>query len=284
VLALAAHGEWNRGSIDRALALAHGALRDGIVESTLYPLAPHTATVVFEMAAGHSARALEFANSTRSELETVDNPYAVAAFLSSVSNFEAMAGQLDVARADAERALEIGRRLQNGEVVAAALHGLARALQRDDPAGALAAAEEFLDLYHEFGVGSGFSSAALSLAGGLRARSGDDAGALELLQEAVVVARDQGVRPQLPAALDWSLSPLLRLGRADVAATFLGALTQGALRDIGAWPGVADARARALERARTVLADPTDEHCHRGATMGYDELIEYAIRNLDPGT
>jgi hypothetical protein len=127
-------------------------------------------------------------------------------------------------------------------------------------------------------------ASALSMAGGLRARQRDDARALVLLHEAVVLPRDQGLRPQFAAALDWTLSPLFRAGSADVAATFLGALTAGALAEAGAWPGVAEARARSLERVHGVLGDDGETHVARGAAMSYDDLVEYAIRHLEPRT
>ena len=125
----------------------------------------------------------------------------------------------------------------------------------------------------------------MALAGGLRARLGDDTGALELLYEAVTLARDQGLRPQLAAALDWALSPLLRTGSSDVAATFLGSLTRGALADVGNFPGVAAARSHSLDRVRSVLGDAkTDELVAHGGAMSYDALADYAIRNLDSDT
>jgi hypothetical protein len=166
VLTLAAHGEWTLGHLDRALTLARDALRDGLVETTLYPLAGHLDMVVFEMSAGNHVAALEFANSTRPALETIENQYAVCAFLASIANFEAMAGQVEVARADAERALEIARQLQNVEVIASALHGLAWAVQRDDPAAALVAIEEFLDFNRDVGIWStGVTASGMALGG-----------------------------------------------------------------------------------------------------------------------
>jgi predicted ATPase len=281
VLSLAAFYEWNQGRTERAREIIDLARRDGVVPSVLQPFAPQSGAVVFEMAAGNHARALEIANEARAELETVDNPYAQSSFLASIANFEAMAGEFEQARADAARALEIARRTRNIAVICGALHATAWALQRDDPAKALAAVEEYLDLYREYGVGIGTTSSVLALAGGLRARLGNDAGALELLHEAVIVARDHGVRPQLAAALDWSLSPLFRTGRPEVAATFLGALTDGALADGGNFPLVASNRARSTERARSMLGDQTNHHIARGAAMSYDELAEYAIQELE---
>jgi predicted ATPase/class 3 adenylate cyclase len=282
VLTVAAYYEWNQGHLGRALTLIHDALRDGIVVTTLNPLSSYQHAVVLEMTAGNHARALEIADEIRAEVDTVDNPYAQASILASIATFVAMAGRFDQARADAERALALARRSDNVMVLSSAYHGLAWALQRDDPAAALAAAEQFLDLYREFDVSAGAACSVMALAGGLRARLGDDTGALALLREAVVVGRDQGVRPQLAAALDWALSPLTRAGRPTVAATFLGALTRGPLAGVGAFPGVDTARARMLARVRTMLGDQTtDGHVARGANMTYDDLLQYAIEQLD---
>jgi predicted ATPase/class 3 adenylate cyclase len=282
VLSCAAYYEWNQGRADRALELVLGAQRDGVVATTVNPFAPFLGAVVFEMAAGNHARAVEIANETRVVLDAVDNPYAESNFLAGIANFEAMAGQFEQARADAERALELARRTRNVCVLCAALHGVAWARQRDDPTVALAAAEEYIDLYREYGVGTGATSSVLALAGGLRARLGDDTGAVGLFHEAITVARDHGVRPQLAATLDWSLSPLLRTGRAEVAATFIGALTNGPLAGVADFPLVAGNRARAAERSRTVLGDATDGYFGRGAAMSYDELVAYAIGELEP--
>jgi hypothetical protein len=282
VLSLAAWHEWNQGHNDAALALAYDARRDGIVVTTVNPLAPHMGLVAFELARGNHAQSLAIANEVRAELGNLDHPYAEASFLGAMSTFAAMAGEVEQARADSERALELARRSGNIALMSSALHGSAWALQRDDPVAALAAAEEYIKVYRETDVGTGARSSALALAGGLRARLGDDAGALGLLHDAVTNGRDQGVRPQLAAALDWSLSPLLRTGHPDVAATLVGGLTQGSLMGVSDFPGVDTTRARSLERARTVLGDATDAHVASGAAMSYDELVEYAIRNLDP--
>ena len=243
---------------------------------------PIGAAVTFEMTAGNHARALEIADDARAALDTVDNLYAQAHVLGAIAMYEAMAGRIDDARADAERAVELARRSGNRNLLANAHHATAWALQRDDPAAALAAAEQCLDLYRQSDIAAFAASSVMALAGGLRARLGDDPGALELLHDAVVVGRDQGTRPQLAAGLDWALSPLTRTGRPDVAATFLGGLTRGALAGVGNFPGVDAARARTLERVRAVLGDDqTDELVARGATMSYDELVQYAIHHLD---
>jgi hypothetical protein len=280
-LTLAAYHEWNQGHNKEARALIFDAQRDGIVMDTVDPLTPYSGAVIFEMAAGNHARALELADDTRSEVETVDNPYAQSGFLGATACMEALAGHFEQARADAERALELARRSQNVAIIANALQATAFALQRDDPTAALAATEEFLDLHRTVAnVGTG-AATVMALAGGIRARLGDDTGALTLLHDAVAVARDQGVRPQLTAALDWSLGPLLRTGRPDATATLLGALTHGALADVSDFPTVADGRSRNLQRVRDLLGDETDAHIARGAAMSYTELTDYAVGALE---
>jgi predicted ATPase/class 3 adenylate cyclase len=281
VLTVAAFYEWNQGRVERARALAHAAMRDGIIATTVNPFGPYQAAVTFEMTAGNHAYALQIGEDARAAVDTVDNRFAQSYFVATLANFEAMAGRIDGARADAQRAVEEARRLGNVVLLANAHHATAWALQRDDPAAALAAAEQYLDLYRESDISSFGASSVMALAGGLRARLGDNTGALELLREAVIVGRDQGSRPQLASALDWVLSPLTRTERPDVAATFVGALTQGPLAGVANFPGVDTARARILDRVRAVLGDQeTDELVAHGAAMSYDELVQYAIHHL----
>ncbi|HXY92372.1 MAG TPA: adenylate/guanylate cyclase domain-containing protein [Acidimicrobiia bacterium] len=284
VLALAGYHEWNQGHGDRARSLGQAAIRDGVVAEALYPFESHEGAAVFEMTSGHTARALEVIEEGRRALGGFDD-YTVAYFLGSMATFEAMAGRFDQARVDAERALELARPIGNKYLLGIVYHGMAWALQRDDPAAALDATEQFLDIYLKFDVGGRSIAGALALAAGLRARVGDDVGALEFVHEAVLISRDQGHRPQLAAALDWGLNPLLRTGRPGVTATFLGALTAGTLAEVGNFPGVDAARARSLDRVRDALGGArTDQLLKRGAAMTYDELVEYAVDQLAPPT
>jgi tetratricopeptide (TPR) repeat protein len=282
-LAIAAYYEMNQGRPERARALAHASLRDGVVATSPYPFFPYQALGFIEVATGDYQRAVEFENEARAAFDAVDNPLAEAQLLSALASYEALVGQVDQARADAERALELARRLRNPTTLAMAFHGTAWALQRDDPGAALAAAEQYLDLQRETHASDeGVAGALLALAGGLRARLGDPVGALELVREAVIVSRDQGKRPQLAAALDWSLAPLIKLGRPEPAATFVGALTGGPLAEVSGFPDVDAARARTLDRLRASLGDETtDARVAHGAAMTYDEIIEYALHHLD---
>jgi tetratricopeptide (TPR) repeat protein len=235
------------------------------------------------LTAGNYGRALDIAEEARAQLDRVDDPHAQAVFLCGIATFEAMAGRFEQARADAERGLELAHRARNILVIAEAHHGLAWALQRDDPAAALAAAERYIELNREFDIGQGAVSTVMALAGGLRARLGDDSGALELLNDAVQLARDLGARPQVAATLDWALAPLVKTGHPEVTATLLGALAEGPLAEVANFPGVAAARSRSRERVQGLLGETeTDELAARGAAMEYDEVVEFAIANLDP--
>jgi predicted ATPase len=279
VLAHASYYETNQGRPERARALAQDALRDGIVATSRDPFHPHEAMSYVEILTGHYRRALEVLTEARGALDTVDNPYAAAQLLSQLATFEAMAGEFDQARADAESGLELARPLKNPRLDALALNALAWALQRDDPEAALGALDSLEGRFR----GSTLPSS-LALAGGLRARLGNPEGALPLLREAVIVSRDEGARPSLAAALDWSLAPLVKLGQSESAATFVGALTGGPLAEVSGFPDV-ESRARVLERIRAALGDnAADVLVARGAAMTYDEIIDFALNHLDPAT
>ena len=121
----------------------------------------------------------------------------------------------------------------------------------------------------------------LALAAGLRARLGDDHGALPALHDAMVIARDDGTLPQAAAALGFALNPLCRTGQQEVAATLIGALERGALAPVAGFPGTAGSRARTLARIQDDLGvEKTDQLVAHGAAMTHDELFAYAIAAL----
>jgi len=282
VLTLAGYYHWNQGRGEQARTLAQQAMCDGVVADTINPFEAYEAAVIFEMAGGNHAGAMAILDEARASVGTFADTYVEAYFLN-LATFEFMAGRTDQARADAERALELAHRIQNKFLLLTAYHSAAWALQRDDPTAALAATEHFLQIYRETDINPRAAGSLLALAGGLRARLRDDTGALEHLHDAVVLDRDAGSRPQLAAALDWALSPLLRAGRPDAAATFLGALTTGALANVANFPGVNTARTRTLERLRSTLGEATtNDLIKRGAALSYDELVDYAVEHLDP--
>lgn len=281
VLAGAAYYWWNLGKPDEAKQLAGEALREGIVATSTYPAATHSALMAIEISSGNPQAAIEVGNAIRGSLQSLHNPFTESNILGSLAIWEAMAGDLDQSRADAARSLELARRSQNPYSLANALHANTWAHQRDDSAAALHTAEQCLEIHRRSPVNMGSSAGVLALAAGMRSRVGDSMGALSLLRESVVIARDQGARPQLASALDWALSPLTKIGRPEPAAVFVGALIKGSLTGVGDFPGVNSARMKALERVRSAIGDDrTDAMTAHGAAMSYDEIVEYALTQL----
>ena len=279
VMTLAAYRHWHIGDIAEARRLAELAFEDGIIATIINPLSPLMGSVTFELTAGNHARAFELADAARAHFDSVSE-FEAARTCAGLSAFEAMAGRIDEARADSDRALRLAQRLGNQTLLTGALNGRAWALQRDDPEGALAAAEQFLQVQRS-GVARNTVPGVLALAAGLRARLGDDHGALPALHDAMVIARDDGTLPQAAAVLGFALNPLCRTGQPEVAATLIGALERGALAQVAGFPGTADSRTRTLARIQDQLGvEKTDQLVAHGAALTRDELFAYALAAL----
>jgi predicted ATPase/class 3 adenylate cyclase len=282
ILTLAAYDRWHLGDLDGARRLAERALEHGIIDTMLAPLDPYQLLVVVEVTAGNHVRAFELMDEVRALADAFEPGADLARILAGFATYEAMAGRLEAAKLDSQRALDVAERAGSEHLLANALNGRTWALQRDDPVAALAAADQFLDAYRRSGVARGVAPGLMALAGGLRARLGDDRGALPVFADALVIARDDGTMPQAAGVLGFALNPLCRAGRTDVAATLIGAFERGALSRVGNFPGTADSRARTLERIREGLGDEhTATLVERGAAMSYNELITYALDHLD---
>jgi tetratricopeptide (TPR) repeat protein len=283
VLSAAGYHALNVGALDQARTLARAAVRDGVVGTSLGSFQPHQNLMVIEMLSGDPAASFAAADEARASLDAVESPFARATLLSSLAAIGATAGQGEQARVDAERGLALARESQNPIALASAYFGLGWSLVRDDPAAALSAFEQYLDLYRSSGIGAGSAGSAYSLAGGLRSMLGNPTGGLEYLREAVVISRDQGLRTQVAAALDWTFGPLLRTASPQPVAIFIGALRDGSLAGLDEFPGVDAARDRALARVRAALGDDvTDRLLAEGAAMAYDDLVAYAVDQVRP--
>jgi predicted ATPase/class 3 adenylate cyclase len=281
MFAAAAYHEINRGDPDRARVYAAESLRDGVLADSPFPYLPHENLAFTELMTGRYVEALAALDEASEAFARIDNAWAEAHFLTTASVFHSLAGMYAEAQAEGERVLATARRLGNRSLLLEALNCLAWAEQRSDPEAALRYLDEYLALAGER-MHHGHSGSALALAGGLRARAGDTERALELLHRAAVITRDDGVRPQVAAVLDWSLVALSSAGRAEVAATFLGALTAGPLADVSNYPP-AGRRRDALERVRAELGDEVLDTCvATGAAMTYEEIAAYAIEHLAP--
>ena len=162
------------------------------------------------------------------------------------------------------------------------LSSLAWSLQRSDPEAAVARLDELLEVNGDQTF-SGVHCTALRSPRGLKARLGDQQEAFAMLYPAALIARDEGVRPQLGAILDWSVLAFVRTGRPDIAVVFLGILTQGVLADVSNYLLTgAYSRDDAIERLRPVIGDDGefDALVDRGAGMSYDEVVVYVLEEL----
>jgi predicted ATPase/class 3 adenylate cyclase len=282
-LALASYHEMNRGNPERARVLANDALRDGVLVGSPFPFLPHENLAFVEILTGNQKRAREILTVARDSLGMIDDHYLEAHLLSVCAAYFGLAGDVDQARADGERSLELARGLGNRTLIAEVSTTLAYAIQRDQPEAALRSLELGIETLRE-GWGTSTGSAALALAGGIKARLGDEVGALRYLHGAVTVSRDQGARPSMAAALDWSLRVLVRMERPDTAAVFVGALTAGALSEVSDYPiSSPRTRDRILGRVRETLGgDATQALVDRGAAMTYEEIVDFAVEQLEP--
>jgi tetratricopeptide (TPR) repeat protein len=251
------------------------------VPDSVNPLYPLATLMSYENNAGNHDRALQLADEARAAIATFDDRETMTV-LCTMSIAEAVLGHLDEARADAEQAFRIAQRLANQSVLANANHALLWALQREDPEGALAAFDRFLDVQRAIGVHAGSRSGAAAIAASIRSRLGDDAGALELLHDALVVSRDDGTLPMTAAVLASAVRPLRHTGRNDAAAVMIGAMDHGAVANVASFPGQKEGNARALTRIRDTLGDEkTDQLLQQGVTLNRDQLYEYALTALN---
>ena len=172
--------------------------------------------------------------------------------LNTVSAFGAMNADDERVLPAAREAVRVGRELGNMFVLVGALYGLGRALYRTDVEGARAAVEQSLELSR-----AAKSSTHASIAGfaaHLRARAGDEIGAIEALREAFLYLAEVGDRPQFVGAVTYAIRILGRWGEDEVAATLLGVAVDGPLAAMNNFPD-----------SRLEDSDPLIAKIHRGA-------------------
>ena len=145
MLAVASYYEMNQGRAESARDLVNRALRDGVIATSADPFMAHCVLAYVEILTGNYRRALDIIGEARESLETVDKPFAASQLLLQASVYESLAGEVDQARADAERVVELARQLRNPLLEVRAFDTLAWAIQRDDPEGALRALEHGLE-------------------------------------------------------------------------------------------------------------------------------------------
>jgi hypothetical protein len=209
------------------------------------------------------------------------DPWDLVHMLNLVSSFGAMNANDERALPAAEEAVRLGRALGNMFVLTGALFGLGRALVRTDVEGAKAAVEESLALSRAWENATHGSIAAL--AAHLRARTGDQIGAIEALQDGFAFFAEVGDRPQFLGAATHAIRILGRLGEYEVAETLLGVAVDGPLAALNNFPDLRleDSDPLIATIHRELGAEDAAACRSRGAAMTYEEAVDYTIVELD---
>jgi hypothetical protein len=189
-------------------------------------------------------------------------------------------GDTSTARDEAEVSLFIARELHNPSAIALQLFALAVAIIEDEPDRALQLVDECAALSRAGAADTVFGQVLALLALGRLAT--DPMGALRALREAVLYDHHGGLRTELVMVFDRGLRILARIGHPDIAAVLAGAVT-GPFQTMSTIPAneVHDQRA-AIDEIRTALGpDEYQRATSRGAAMSYEDLVDYALTELD---
>jgi predicted ATPase/class 3 adenylate cyclase len=208
------------------------------------------------------------------------DPFGLVMFHSAASYYAVDAGDLATARAEAESAVELARRIENPSAIASALLNLARSIEHDDPVRALDAYEQTIALGRAGAMPMILGMAGVGVAR-LRSEMGDRVGALEALSEAISYANYVGARPPVVEILGAGVNLLVRAAKLATATVVAASLLQGTLATIN----VSSQRDMELERTLTTAREALgDEQYQRlvaqGAPMSYEEVVEFALEEL----
>jgi len=184
------------------------------------------------------------------------------------------------ARAEAEAALDLARRIENPSAISSAEYNLARSIEHDDPTRALNAYERTIALGRAGAMQLMVGPALVSVAR-LRSQAHDRVAALEALHDGLRYSNDVGYRPIVVEALGLAAETLLTVGELATATVLAGSLFAGTLPELNASPQRNSKLERNLMSAREALGD--EQHLRlyeQGQSMSYEEVIEYAMDNV----
>ena len=278
VLATAAFEATNLAQYDLALSRAAAARLDGVAADSIAPGLLSFAENWFVAQQGDQLTAMRASCEAADELMRAGTDAFGLVMLHCAASFYAMgAGDLVTARAQAESALELARRMGNPSAVSSALFNLGRSIEHDDPARALDAFEQAIALGRAGATPVMIGPALVGVAR-LRSHMQDRRAALETLHEAISYSNDVGWRPLLAEVLGPGAEILLRVGEGATATVLVGSLLDGAL----AMLNLSLERNASLERALTAAREEFGDEQFgrlftRGAGMSYEEVVEFAL-------
>jgi predicted ATPase/class 3 adenylate cyclase len=279
VIGAAAYQATYLGHDDLVLSRA-ATLPDGLDADSAAPGLALFAAMQTLRAQGEQAEGTRVAIEAIHLLErTGTDPFGLVMFHSAASYWAVDDDDLATARAEAESALDLARRIENPSAIASGWLALARSIERDDPLGALEAFERVIALGRVGAMRMIMGPALVSVAR-LRSRMHDRLSALEALEEAIAYSRDVGYRPIVIEVLGPGAEILLRAGEPAAATVLAGSLLQGAFPAINAF--ASSHRSAELEGALVAARDNLGPEQYermlaRGASMSYDEVVEFAL-------
>ena len=180
----------SRGEPERARAVAHDALRDGVPPDSKNPLLAHQALAMAEGYLGSWERGIALLDEWVGMAPSVD-PYFVSAYHGSKAAMLATSGRIVEAGIEASIALERARQIRNPTCLTLALFTFAWTEWERQPETALAAVEESIALSRA-GAVDGALGTALGLAARIRMEIGDTERGWTFLREAAEYSREVG--------------------------------------------------------------------------------------------
>jgi hypothetical protein len=194
----------------------------------------------------------------------------------------ALFGDLPLARRESMLAIESGRRIGNPTILGIALFGFALASWQSDPMAARAALEEQVPIFRAVGD-SNMLARALGLLAQLQARGGDLPDALEALREGLETAHISDERPAMAVCLARGATVMIALGEHEIAAVFIGALTNNVLaRRSGVSPNEIPDYDEFITTIRSQLGDDRYKAATgRGGAMTYEAAGAFALAAIE---
>jgi predicted ATPase/class 3 adenylate cyclase len=289
VLASAAAYAGDRGDTTLSEARALDALRDGLPPGTPHPSLAHFTLAFAFLGRGDANRVLEIVAEGQAALDAIagdDESHGIRfghIILHYPSSYAyAVLGDERRGRANADEMLRLARTSRQPTAIGAALVTEAFWSWHDDHEDTLRRLEESTTLLRQMGDARA-GQAALAMRGQVEVIGGHRQQGLETLREAVVVARDAGIRMGLVVAVDRLVQLGERIGDPHVIAVLGGVVTGSQLGTMSmVAPRDQEDRARALEQVRATLPpDEYDAAYASGTAMSYEELIAYTLGELD---
>ena len=267
------------GDLERARQLIEEAVEAGVTPGTAFSgIGP----LVFRLAYARSADIPRLIGEGRRQLEELGaSDWELAYYLGATASMAALRGHVELARADSEEALELGRRLRNTNQMVNASYAYALAwwpVRADESRAVLEEAAPLLPV----AVNAPIHHRALALLAQLRAADGQVEAALEALGNAVTRAHANGDRQGMATVAAREVFVLHAAGRDEAAAVLAGVVTGGLLRGLRALPPQEEAGFEQLLDAVGASLDALDFEAavKRGRTMSYNEVLAFATDSV----